>query len=195
MDSVFAITGKDFIILAADQSQARSVIIMKSDEDKITELDSHKLFGVSGPNGDRVNFSEYIKKNLKLYELRHNQKLSTKAAAHFTRRELADSLRTDPYQVKILLAGYDEEDGSSLYYIDELASMHKVKYAAHGYASLFLSGLLDRYWKEDLERDECIDIIQKCINELRTRFLINAQKYTIKIVSKDGIEVVNNDQE
>lgn len=37
---------------------------------------------------DGINFSEYIQKNIKLYELDNDIKLSTHAAANFVRREV-----------------------------------------------------------------------------------------------------------
>lgn len=38
-----------------------------------------------------------------------------------------------PYQVNILLAGYDEKSGASLYWMDYLATMHKMNIAGTGY--------------------------------------------------------------
>ena len=48
--------------------------------------------------GDCTYFSEFIRANMKLYELRNGVKLSTFAAANFMRNELAASLRKGPYQ-------------------------------------------------------------------------------------------------
>jgi 20S proteasome alpha/beta subunit len=47
----------------------------------------------AGEPGDRVQFSEYIIANLRLYTLRNEIDLSTKGAANFTRAELAKALR------------------------------------------------------------------------------------------------------
>lgn len=44
----------------------------------------------SGVAADGVNFGEYIQKNLKLYELNNDVKLSTSAAAHFIRGEVPE---------------------------------------------------------------------------------------------------------
>ena len=54
------------------------------------ELDSHKLVNASGSRADTTNFTEYIQKNLKLYELNNDLKLSTKGAANFTRGEVSE---------------------------------------------------------------------------------------------------------
>jgi 20S proteasome alpha/beta subunit len=45
--------------------------------------------GQSGPQCDTENFSEYIQKNMTLYELNNNMKLSTHATAHYMRREVS----------------------------------------------------------------------------------------------------------
>jgi len=52
------------------------------------ELDSHKLLAGSGVAADTVNFTEFIQKNLKLYELNNDLKLDTHAAANFIRKEV-----------------------------------------------------------------------------------------------------------
>jgi 20S proteasome subunit beta 4 len=49
--------------------------------------------------------------------------------------------------VNLLLAGYDDETGPELYFVDYLASMVKVPYAAHGYGGFFSLSIMDRYHK------------------------------------------------
>ncbi len=48
---------------------------------------------LAGEPGDRVQFSEFIMANSRLYALRHERALTTKAVANFTRSELATALR------------------------------------------------------------------------------------------------------
>jgi len=48
---------------------------------------------VAGEPGDRVQFSEFIIANVRLYALRNDFPLSTPAVANFTRCELAEALR------------------------------------------------------------------------------------------------------
>lgn len=59
-----------------------------------------------GESGDTVQFTEFISKNIALYKMRNNYELSPKEAAHFTRKNLADYLRSrTPYQVNMMIAG------------------------------------------------------------------------------------------
>lgn len=49
---------------------------------------------VTGEPGDKVNFAEYIQRNLQLYKMINGYDLSIHAAANYARRELATSLRS-----------------------------------------------------------------------------------------------------
>lgn len=68
--------------------------------------------------------------------MRNQSELSPAAVANFVRGELARSLRSrKPYTVNLLLGGMDPiSQEPSLYWVDYLASLAPVPYAAHGYA-------------------------------------------------------------
>jgi len=187
-EALFGICGKDFVIMAADSHSAFSICRLKDDTDKIHEVEK-MLFAASGPNADTVNFVEFIAKNLRLNALKTGLDLSVKASANFTRNELAHALRNGPYQVDLLIGGYDE-DGPSLYFLDYLASSEKVNKAAHGYGAYFALSIMDRYYKSDLTLEEGKDIIKKCIEEMQTRFLIHLGKFKVKVVTKEGISEI-----
>lgn len=193
MDTVFGVSYDGGVILATDQVNARSILMYQQNLDKIAELSSHSAMGVSGPNCDLVNFSEYVSKNLKLYELSNDGvKLSTHAQAHFCRGELAKALRKGPFQVNVILGGYDEKTptGGSLYVMDYLGSCTKAKYGAQGYASNFCLSIMDRSWNEGLNQDQAVEIVEHCIKELEMRFLINQSNFIIKVINKEGVRTL-----
>lgn len=51
MECSFALTGKDYVLVAADTTAARSIVKMKVDEDKIKTLSPHLLMAYSGESG------------------------------------------------------------------------------------------------------------------------------------------------
>ena len=70
MDVSFALTGKGYVILAADTTAAHSIIKVKLDEDKIKELSPHLLMAYSGePGMSRTLLTQlgYLSKSLSLY--------------------------------------------------------------------------------------------------------------------------------
>ena len=178
MDVIFGFVGDKFAVVVSDTMAVQQIIINKDDEDKTLELDSHKLMAMSGPKGDCVYFGEYIQANMKL---------STHAASSYTRNQLAESLRKGPYQVNLLLAGYDADvDEASLYFMDYLASCQKVNSGGHGYGGMFCLSLFDKHWKPRMTREEAGDLVDKCIAEVRERLVTAPTKYHVKIVDKDG---------
>ena len=57
MDSSFAITGKGYVIVAADMTASRSIVKMQSNVDKIKVLGSHLLMASSGEPGKQFNLT------------------------------------------------------------------------------------------------------------------------------------------
>mmetsp|Transcript_21175 Transcript_21175/g.49744 ORF Transcript_21175/g.49744 Transcript_21175/m.49744 type:complete len:195 (-) Transcript_21175:67-651(-) len=190
MDTVIGCVGKGFSMLIADKTQARSILTYKHDEDKITALNKHVMAAAAGEHGDRVQFTQYVQKNIALHELRTGIALDTHSAANYTRKELATALRRNPYNVNLLIGGFDEEAGGTLYFLDYLSAMQKMNYAAHGYAGYFCYSLLDRHWKPDMTEEEAKDLMAKCVVELRTRFMLHQPAFMLKVVDSDGIREV-----
>ena len=52
------------------------------------------LMSVVGESGDTTQYAEFIAKNIQLYKMQNGYELSPKASANFTRRNLADYLRS-----------------------------------------------------------------------------------------------------
>jgi 20S proteasome subunit beta 4 len=190
-DTLIALVGKDFVLVAADASANFSIISIKHDEDKILALDSHKLMAMNGEPGDRNQFGEYIQKNLALQAIRTGLPLTTHAAAHYVRGTLAKALRQNPYQVNILLAGYDDS-GPQLYLMDHLSALHPMKAAAHGYGSYFIYATMDSLYREGMDFDQLMDVMNKCIAETKKRLVMNTPKFIVKVVDKDGTRIIND---
>lgn len=201
-DSIFAITGAGFVMLVADTSATRSIMAYKHDEDKIRVLDSHKLLAIAGPQSDSTYFGEFVSKNVALYEYRTGLKLNTKSTAHYIRGSLATALRKGPYQCNLLLGGWDAPapggegaasgaGGPSLYFMDYLGSSSKTNYGAHGYAGYFILSTMDRYWKPDMGLEEVKALARLCIKELGTRFMLHQPHFLAKVVSAEGVSVVD----
>lgn len=186
MDSLIGLKGKDFVLVAADSYAGYSLFRLKDNEDKIMEVDANKLFGMAGPPGERMVFGEFIRKNIHLHRLRTGIPLNTKAAASFTRGEMAYMLRNAPVSVELLVAGCDN-DGPQLYWMDYLASMIAVEKGAHGYAAYFAGGVLDRHYKPNMELKEAKEVIMMCMQELKKRFVLSQFNFTLKVVDKNGI--------
>lgn len=193
MESIIALQGRDYVLIAADMSSARSVVVMKDDMDKIRALDSHKLFAAAGTPGDVCKFSEHVQKDVRLYNMRSGITMSTAAVANYTRGELARLLRKGPYQCNVLIGGFDAAPhgtGPALYSCDYLGTLHRLSFAAEGYAQYFVLSTMDRYWRKGMGVDEGVGVVRRCIAEVQKRLVINQPRFVIKVVDKDGVRVI-----
>lgn len=93
MESVIALEGDGYVMIAADVSTVRSIVVMKDDMDKIREMDDYKLFAAVGTPGDVSKFTEHVQKDVRLYNMRSGITMSTAAMANYTRGEIAKFLR------------------------------------------------------------------------------------------------------
>ena len=192
MDFVFGIQGKDYILLAGDRASVSNSIIKLQDTDhKIMSLTNSQMIACVGEAYDKKNFSKYIKANMENYYFQNGQRLTTDETAAYIRKELAEGIRSSPHQCNCLIAGFDS-DGPKLYWLDYLGSYAKLLKAAHGYGAYFLYGLMDNYYKKNLSLKDGEMIIEKCINELKTRFSINMVDFDVFKITKEGIEDISN---
>jgi 20S proteasome subunit beta 4 len=190
-DIILGLVGRDYVLLGADQAVTRSITVLKQNEDKILPLEPNKLLACGGSVGDRSHFTEFISKNVQLYSLRTGIELSTHATAEFTRHQLAEAIRKGPYEVNILLGGWEEKSGPELYYLDYLGSMHKVPHAAHGYCSYYALSLFDKFYQKDMNIEEGLQVFRVIVKELQLRFPLHFGPIKVKVVDKEGIREVN----
>lgn len=197
MDSIFGIVGKNFTLLIADKTQARSIITQKTDENKILQLDTTKAVALAGEYGDRDQFTQYIKQNIKFRTLSAGLPMSTTATANFTRHELAMSLRKKPYMCNLMLGGVDgsgDDAVPKLFYIDYLGSLQDVKFGAQGYCSNFIYSIFDRFYRDGMNEEECVDLAKKCVFEIQKRLVVQQAAFScVKITDAGLVELDINE--
>jgi 20S proteasome subunit beta 4 len=194
MEVLIGVQGPGYVLLASNLNQVRGITVMKPDDDKSRTLNDHNLLLYSGEAGDTVHFAEYITANIALYSRRNEElELHTEAVANYIRKELAESLRSrHPYQVNLLVGGYDIVDKEAkLYWIDYLGSKAQVPYAAHGYASYYLLSMFDRHMTPTTPVDEALALLKKGFEELKRRMPLSLGSFLTKVVDKDGVRVID----
>ncbi|KAF3811137.1 putative proteasome subunit beta type-4 [Colletotrichum gloeosporioides] len=196
----------------------RGATVLKVADDKTRPLNKHTLIAYSGEAGDTVRsgklhrhdgeiganvrmklvqFADYIQANSQLYSMRNETDLSPSGLANFIRGELASSLRSrKPYNVNLLLGGVDPiTQKPALYWLDYLASLAPVPYAAHGYAQYYCLSILDKHHHPDITLGQGIKILNMCTDELKRRLPIDFKGMVVKAVTKDGIVDIEFDDD
>ena len=190
MNSAFGFIGKNFALLVSDIIASKSLVNQKNDIDKIVEIGNKKMLIISGNSGDISNFVDFVQKTIQLYALKTGYSLSTHSVANFLKRELSQSFRKGALTINLIIAGYDELVGISLYYLDYTGNLQRMNHCVQGYASLFISSILNRNYNPVLEIEDAVILLLKCILVLKKRFIINHSNFIVKIIDKKGSRVL-----
>ncbi|KAA6391270.1 MAG: putative Family T1, proteasome beta subunit, threonine peptidase [Streblomastix strix] len=217
--SIFGFVGKDYVVLVADASVTTSILLIKSDLDKIYEADDKFAFCCVGEPGDDTAFSDYIVRNIQLNKFRNGYSATSHANANWMRYVLAKGLRSQPYQCNCVIGAIDvpslkqemqtsteqvQSSGSSgsnqialtgfkphLYYLDYLGTLCEVPFCAHGYCGYLLYGLWDSAWKPGMDLEAGKELLRKSIAQLQRRFIIQQPHFIAKVITKDGIQLLD----
>jgi 20S proteasome subunit beta 4 len=68
--------------------------------------------------------------------------------------------------------------------------MASLPFCAQGYGAYFCTSLMDRYYKENMTVEEAKKLLGMCIQELKTRFIVNMPHFKVQLVDKDGVHEV-----
>eukprot|EP00020_Sapocribrum_chincoteaguense_P007207 CAMPEP_0170748490 /NCGR_PEP_ID=MMETSP0437-20130122/9889_1 /TAXON_ID=0 /ORGANISM="Sexangularia sp." /LENGTH=203 /DNA_ID=CAMNT_0011087349 /DNA_START=1 /DNA_END=612 /DNA_ORIENTATION=+ len=194
-DCIFALRGKSFVILAADSSYSGGSAVVKVPDgvDKIPVIQRGTVAAAcSGQWVDWTTLSEVITANVKLYSLRMGHLLSTSEIAAFTRKSIADALRTRGATTTNMLIGGLDKGKASLYFVDYIGAKQEMQFAAHGYASMFLLGYLDSVWTPEITKEEALKVTASCIEILKARFGLRLAEFVVKCIDDEGISTVSD---
>lgn len=75
-----------------------------------------------------------------------------------------------------------------MYFLDYLASLVDLKYAAHGYGGFFSLSIIDRYHLDSMKPDEGYDLMKKCVREIQERLIVNLPNFKVQLINADGIK-------
>jgi len=70
METILGVRGKDWVLLAGDTKIAHSVMMLKSDTDRIVEIENHIGLAYAGEPGDDQQCVQYLSKNIVLDSMR-----------------------------------------------------------------------------------------------------------------------------
>ncbi|VFQ58670.1 unnamed protein product [Cuscuta campestris] len=184
-ECVFGLVGDGFVIAAADASPGYNFTGDNTTEDKITVLDSHKLVAAVGFPADRHKIMHSIEDNW------DGITWATESTANFIRAKLNNALNNGEVErLSMLVAGYDEVEGPSLYHIDGNASMKKVeKGVFDGNGCYYNLRMVNNRYDRRMSLEDAIRLVDDCMAELKSRRVMKTPYYGVKIVDKDGVRV------
>jgi len=78
-------------------------------------------------------------------------------------RELCYSNK-DQLSAGLIVAGYDELDGASVYHIPSGGSLHKQDFTIAGSGSTYIYGFCDANFKDNMTKEDAISFVKDCMS-------------------------------
>lgn len=145
----------------------------------------HHMKHLENPNEiGNSSFSNRIRSQIRLGK----QQIKSLISQKYSRN---DEQQTTHEQNSLSLTSQSSLLEPRLIWIDEYGSIQALQYAAHGYGANFALSILDQGFKENMTRSEALELMTKCFEQLRMRYVINSpQPPCIKCIDKNGCRLM-----
>lgn len=183
---------KDGIMLAADR-RVTSYKINSEKFVKVFNLTPNIVSTVSGGVADAQRFIRTIQGELKLLSLKNERQVYTKEAAMTLTDYQYVTLRQQGGVVGMLLGGYDQKDGFSLYELSPEGSMlNTEEYVTSGSGSVFVDSILASEHSSTMSQKEALQLLEKAFKMSFKHDNASGGGFIVRVITKDGIEEVES---
>lgn len=181
---------KGGVLIAADM-RVTSYKINAENFTKLFDLSDNVVATVSGGVADAQRFVRSIKGELKLLALKAERKIFVKEAVMTLTNYQYHTIRSSGGIVGMLLAGYDEKDGCSLYELGPDGSiLDGLDFVTSGSGSVYVDGILGTEHDKNMSEKDALALVEKSFKAAFRNDNASGGGFIVKIITKDGIKEV-----
>lgn len=184
--TIVAFKYKDGVVIAADSRTSSGVYVVNRVTDKLTKL-TEKIYCLrSGSAADTQYAAEMVSYYLAISSTEEGKEPEVKTAASLFRNFL--------YKYKnyltaaIIVAGYDDNEGASIYSLPLGGTMLQQEYAIGGSGSSYIYGFCDANYREGMDRDEAVEFAKKAVNLAIVRDGSSGGIVRVALITREGVE-------
>ena len=179
---------KDGVILASDQRATMNNLIANSHVQKVYQLSDNIGMTIAGVVGDAQLMVRYMQSEISIYEMKKGAPMTVNAAATY----IAGAIRQGFY-LGLIVGGYDKT-GGHVFSIDGAGGYIEDNYMSVGSGSVFALGALEATYKDDMSKDEAINVAITALNSARRRDNCTGDGMLIAYIGPDGYEWIPLDE-
>lgn len=180
------ITFENGVVIGAEKRVLWGYTVVSKTGKKVFPITDNIVVGSAGVSGDYQMLSSFLVAESNLFELENRRAITVNAAAQLLSNILF-SRKYMPYLTQTLIGGVDS-DGSHLYSLDLAGSLIEETYAAVGTATSLVLGVLEANYREDLTKEEAVQLAVKAIRSATRRDAMSGEGIDLLIVTPEGIE-------
>jgi proteasome beta subunit len=181
---------KDGVVIATESQASAGYTVASKKAQKLFKINDFTAATIAGGVADAQYVINQITALSNLAEVEKEEVPDPKYIANITRNILFSG--RSYYQTLMIIGGYSQsEQTGKLYGIDLLGTLYEEEnYLSYGSGSTFVLGVLESDWKEDLTKEEGIDLAKKAITSAKKRDMASGYDIQISYVSNEGYEEI-----
>ncbi|KAJ2162922.1 Proteasome subunit beta type-1 [Coemansia sp. RSA 552] len=184
--TIMAVKFDGGVVLGADSRTSTGTYIANRVTDKLTKVDERIYCCRSGSAADTQAVADIVKYHLDLYTAQHGEPPTVSVAAALF-QEICYQNR-DNLSAGIIVAGWDEQTGGTVYDVPLGGSLHKQEYSIGGSGSIFIYGYCDKMFRPNMSREECIEFVKNSVSLAMTRDGSSGGVIRLAVITKDSVE-------
>lgn len=154
-----AVEFKDGVVIGADSRTSLGAYVANRVTDKLTRITDKIYCCRSGSAADTQAIADIVNYSLNYHENQTGEEPRVEeAASEF--RSYCYNYR-DSLVAGIIVAGYDEKKGGQVYSIPLGGMCVRQSCTIGGSGSSYVYGFVREFYRENMERDECIEFVKK----------------------------------
>ncbi|ATY63211.1 proteasome component PRE4 [Cordyceps militaris CM01] len=195
--SVIGIKFKDGVVIAADNLASYGSLARFTDVQRIKTFQGKSVVGFSGDVSDMQYMDQHLTAlaNDEHYSNGEEPRLNAENLHRYLAKMLYNRRsKFDPLWVHILVAGLNDDGRPFLGAADLLGTTYTSPSLATGYGAMLAQPIMrkrvpDEEAAQALEKEDAIQLIKECMEVLYYRDARSMDKYSMAVITKDGIDV------
>ena len=189
------ITGKDFVILAADKMASMGGLVADPSTQKVFKISNNIAITTAGSVGDLQVLTRFLKAKISRMRIEDGEEPSPKRVATYL-GTLLNANKYFPYWVQLVIGGCVEEP--YLASIDMIGGVTDTEpIVATGSGSPVAYGALEANYREDLNEGEGIMLAIRAVEAARIRNTYTGGRepgIDVAVISKEGVRMLSPEE-
>ncbi|KAL5466712.1 hypothetical protein EMCRGX_G030860 [Ephydatia muelleri] len=177
------------IVVAVDSRATAGTWIASQTVKKVIEINPYLLGTMAGGAADCGFWERRLAYHCRVYELNNKRRISVAAASKLL-SNMIYHYKGMGLSIGTMISGYDSK-GPGLYYVDSDGTRLTHHIFSVGSGSLYAYGVLDNGYREDLTREEALDLAQRAIFHATHRDVYSGGVVNLYHMTEDGWEKIS----
>ncbi len=184
---------KDGVVMGADMRATMGTLISHKETQKLFKIDDHMGLTIAGLVGDAQVLARWLTAEVELYKVKRGSDMSIKAASTLL-ANIMNQRKFAPFYVQLVIGGVDLE-GSHIYSLDSAGGSIPDKFVATGSGSVFVYGVLEDHYQDDLTVEKGLDLAVRSIAAAMKRDSASGDGMSVcAITKKDGFRRLEKEE-